>query len=76
MFEIIKDPKIMSLSKSLNPAIVENNELLKDLISYYEKRVWGKINATSRIDSYLKELMDFRKDHMLNETRVIFSAII
>ena len=76
MSEIIKDPKIQQLSQSLGPALLENPPLLEDMIKYYEKRVWNKINAPSRIDSYLKELIDFRKEPMFNETKFIFAALI
>jgi hypothetical protein len=76
MFEIIKDPKIQHLSKSLCSALIENNELLKDIIIHYEKRCWTKLNAHERIDSYLKELMEFRRSHMYSETKHIFQSIL
>lgn len=72
MYQIIQDPKVKSLSKSMGQSILENDLLLKDIIIYYEKRTWANEKAALNIDGYLKKMMKFRAEHMYQETKHIF----
>ena len=53
MMVVLENPAITTLNTAYLPAIKDNNELLRDMILYYESQIWSKTDPGQRIENYL-----------------------
>lgn len=55
---------------------MENEDFKKDLVIFYESRIWNKADASIKIERYVDELIKFRGEPILQETFNILQSLI
>lgn len=79
MFSILQGPLIKSVYKDFPKHIdylKKNKDFLKQLILYFEIKIWGELEKHKKIETYMTRIDNFRKDSMKDHTIRIFSEIL